>query len=81
MSVYKEYAVVLCMCCNCWFPLISLLATTSADSTIKIWTTADFSLRNVLKRTQEKWVWDCTFAQDSQHLFTGKTPHDNIVVH
>ena len=49
----------------------SLLATTSADSTIKVWSTADFQLRNTLKRGQEKWVWDCAFAQDSQHLFTG----------
>jgi G protein beta subunit-like protein len=76
VKVHSRYVL------KCAFsPDSSLLATTSADSTIKIWTTADFSLRNVLKRTQEKWVWDCTFAQDSQHLFTGKTPHDNIVVH
>ena len=47
------------------------MATTSADSTIKVWSTADFQLRNTLKRGQEKWVWDCAFAQDSQHLFTG----------
>ena len=59
------YAIIL-------FHHFSLLATTSADSTIKIWTTADFSLRNTLKRSQEKWVWDCAFAQDSQHLFTGQ---------
>lgn len=50
----------------------SLLATASADGTCKIWSTADFSLRNTLKRSTEKWVWDCSFSCDSQYIFTGQ---------
>ena len=52
--------------------LSSLLATTSADGLCKIWSTADFSLRNTLKKSPEKWVWDCAFSSDSQYIFTGE---------
>ena len=54
-----------------FFRLLSLLATTSADGTCKIWSTADFNLRNTLKKSSEKWVWDCAFSSDSQYIFTG----------
>ena len=50
----------------------SLLATTSADGTCKIWSTVDFTIRNTLKKTPDKWVWDCAFSCDSQYIFTGK---------
>ena len=56
-----------CFICSC-----SLLATTSADGTCKIWSTADFNLRNTLKKNSEKWVWDCAFSSDSQYIFTGE---------
>lgn len=49
----------------------SLLATTSADQTVKIWKTADFSLLTTLDANQ-RWVWDCAFSSDSQYLVTGK---------
>ena len=57
--------------CHCLFFFLSLLATTSADGTCKIWSTVDFSLQNTLKRSTDKWVWDCAFSCDSQYIFTG----------
>lgn len=55
------------------FLLCSLLATTSADGTCKIWSTADFTERNTLRKgTNKKWVWDCAFSSDSQYVITGE---------
>ncbi len=57
---------------KCLFsPDSSLLATTSADGTCKVWSSADFNLRTTLKKNTEKWVWDCAFSSDSQYIFTG----------
>ena len=50
---------------------VSFLATTSADTTVNIWQTADFSLSKTLKETSQRWVWDCAFSEDSQYLITG----------
>lgn len=53
--------------------LLSLLATTSADQSIKIWQTSDFTLKSTLKEEpQQRWVWDCAFSEDSQYLVAGK---------
>lgn len=49
-----------------------LLATTSADQTAKIWSTADFSLVQELKQENQRWVWDVAFSADSQYMFTGE---------
>lgn len=58
--------------CYCMY-LDSLLATTSADGTCKIWSTADFTERNTLRKgTNKKWVWDCAFSSDSQYVITGE---------
>lgn len=57
---------------NSPFSSSSLLATTSADGTCKIWSTADFQLRTTLKKNVDKWVWDCAFSCDSQYIFTGE---------
>ena len=54
------------------FPPSSLLATTSADGTCKVWSTADFNLKTTLKKNVDKWVWDCAFSSDSQYIFTGQ---------
>ena len=51
--------------------VVSFLATTSADTTVNIWQTADFSLKKTLKETNQRWVWDCAFSEDSQYLITG----------
>ena len=49
----------------------SFLATTSADTTVNLWQTADFSLKKTLKEANQRWVWDCAFSEDSQYLITG----------
>ena len=51
--------------------VVSFLATTSADTTVNIWQTADFCLKKTLKETNQRWVWDCAFSEDSQYLITG----------
>jgi WD40 repeat protein len=51
----------------------SLLATSSADGTAKIWRTVDFSLQIECKDNNQKWVWDLAFTNDSQYLFTGRS--------
>ncbi|KAK2153662.1 hypothetical protein LSH36_290g03093 [Paralvinella palmiformis] len=56
---------------KCLFsPDSTLLATTSADTTVKIWRTADFSLMTELKEQNQRWVWDCAFSGDSQYIIT-----------
>ena len=59
--------------------LIRLLATTSADHSVKIWQTLTFELISTLtipitagsSETPHGWMWDCQFSGDSQHLITG----------
>jgi len=51
-------------------PDIRLLATTSADHTVKIWNTQKFTLEKTLTGHQ-RWVWDCAFSADSAYLVTG----------
>ncbi|XP_002736782.1 target of rapamycin complex subunit lst8-like [Saccoglossus kowalevskii] len=57
-------------------PDSTLLATTSADQTVKIWRTADFSLKTTLSDKTQRWVWDCSFSGDSQYLVTASS--DNV---
>jgi len=48
-------------------PDTKLLATASADHTIKLWSGKDFSLVKTLTGHQ-RWVWDCAFSADSAYL-------------
>lgn len=58
---------------KCLFsPDSTLLATSSADKTAKVWRTIDFGLNVECKHSNQKWVWDLAFTNDSQYLFTGK---------
>lgn len=50
-------------------PNAKWLVTASADSTVKIWNTNDWSLENVYEGHKE-WVWDCCFSEDSYFLIT-----------
>jgi len=50
------------------------LATTSADQTIKLWSTKDYSLIKTLTGHQ-RWVWDCAFSADSAFLVSGSSDH------
>ncbi|KND03083.1 TOR complex subunit LST8 [Spizellomyces punctatus DAOM BR117] len=57
-------------------PDTKLLATCSADHTVKIWNTVDhkFGLEKTLAGHQ-RWVWDCAFSADSAYLVTGSSDH------
>lgn len=65
LNAHKRYAL------RCKFsPDSTLLATTSADETARIWRTTDFSEEQVLQHDAKRWVWDAAFSADSQYLFT-----------
>ena len=68
-------------------PDVKHLATCSADTTIKIWSTGDrtstlknedqtegFKLEKELKGHQ-RWVWDCAYSADSAYLVTASSDH------
>ncbi|KAH3873331.1 target of rapamycin complex subunit lst8-like isoform X2 [Dreissena polymorpha] len=70
-EVSKRYAL------KCLFsPDSTLLATTLADNSTKIWKTADWTLHSELKDTAQRWVWDCAFSGDSQYIITASS--DNM---
>ncbi|XP_014220624.1 target of rapamycin complex subunit lst8 [Trichogramma pretiosum] len=54
-------------------PDSTLLVTTSADQTARVWKTADFSETLVLQHEAKRWVWDLAFSADSQYLFTASS--------
>lgn len=55
-------------------PDTKTLATCSADHTVKLWNTDDFSLDRTLTG-HKKWVWDCSFSADSAYLVTASSDH------
>lgn len=55
-------------------PDVRLLATCSADGSIKIWNTSDFTLEKVLTGHQ-RWVWDISFSADSAYLVSASSDH------
>jgi G protein beta subunit-like protein len=55
-------------------PDAKLLATTSADRTVKLWNTKDFSLEKTLTG-HSRWTWDCVFSADSDYLVTCSSDH------
>ena len=57
-------------------PDSTLMITTSADHTAKVWKTVDFSLMTELKTQNQRWVWDAAFSADSQFVITGSS--DNV---
>ncbi|KAK0097802.1 hypothetical protein PV326_013643 [Microctonus aethiopoides] len=54
-------------------PDSTLLLTTSADQTAKIWKTSDFSEMQALQHESKRWVWDAEFSADSQYIFTASS--------
>lgn len=65
---HRNYAL------RCKFsPDSTLLVTTSADQTARIWKTTDFSEVQVLKHEPKRWVWDAAFSVDSQYIFTASS--------
>lgn len=70
LIAHKHYAL------KCKFsPDSTLLATTSADKTAKLWRTVDFSLATELKDNNQRWVWDIAFSADSQYIVTASSDH------
>jgi G protein beta subunit-like protein len=54
-------------------PDARLLATTSADKTIKIFDVQnDYALSKTLNG-HSGWVWDCAFSADSEYLISGSS--------
>jgi len=60
------------LCCQ-FSPDSSLLVTTSADHTAKLWRTSDFTLVQELTCPDQRWVWDAAFTADSQYLITASS--------
>ncbi|KAK3932554.1 Target of rapamycin complex subunit lst8 [Frankliniella fusca] len=54
-------------------PDSSLLVTTSADQSARIWQTKDFNLLTELKQEGQRWVWDAAFSADSQYIVTASS--------
>lgn len=57
-----------------------LLATTSADQSVKIWQTSNFEQLSTLKLNSTDpadpphgWMWDCAFSADSQYIVTASS--------
>jgi len=80
-----------CLLCNCWIKycaesdvqwhlIFSLLVTTSADQTARIWKTSDFTLLQELRHEAQRWVWDAAFSADSQYILTGSLASYIILV-
>ncbi|XP_008546807.1 target of rapamycin complex subunit lst8 [Microplitis mediator] len=68
LTAHKRYAL------KCKFsPDSSLLVTTSADQTARVWKTSDFSPSIVLQHESKRWVWDAAFSADSQYIFTASS--------
>ncbi|XP_076666937.1 MTOR associated protein, LST8 [Andrena cerasifolii] len=68
LSAHKRYAL------RCKFsPDSTLLVTTSADQTARVWKTTDFSEVQVLQHEAKRWVWDAAFSADSQYIFTASS--------
>jgi len=58
---------------KCLFsPDSRLLATCSADHTVKLWSLPSFKQEHTFSGHQ-RWVWDCEFSSDSNFLVTGSS--------
>eukprot|EP00727_Mastigamoeba_balamuthi_P007788 m51a1_g363 putative lst8p (309) ;mRNA; r:599797-600845 len=56
-------------------PDSSMLASASADHTVRLWSAIEeYKLGKVLTGHQ-RWVWDCAFSADSAYLVTGSSDH------
>lgn len=68
VPAHKRYGL------KCQFsPDSTLLATCSADASLKVWRTSDFSLVTTLSDPSQRWVWDCAFSEDSHYIITASS--------
>jgi G protein beta subunit-like protein len=56
-------------------PDAKILATCSADKTVKLWNTKDYKLLKTLQG-HGRWVWDCVFSTDSAYLVTASSDNE-----
>jgi len=71
IDAHKRYAL------KCKFsPDSSILVTSSADRTCRVWRTTDFGHVSEMAAENQRWVWDMAFSADSQYLFTASS--DNL---
>lgn len=57
-------------------PDVKQLATCSADTTVRIWSTENFAFEQKKElRGHQRWVWDCAFSADSAYLVTASSDH------
>lgn len=67
-TAHKRYAL------KCAFsPDSTMLATTSADQTTRLWRTTDLGLITELAVKNQRWVWDVAFSADSQYVLTASS--------
>lgn len=66
-----NYTAFINQSCHSFSPFLSLLVTTSADQSARVWRTTDFTLLTELKQEGQRWVWDAAFSADSQYIVTG----------
>mmetsp|Transcript_41549 Transcript_41549/g.69254 ORF Transcript_41549/g.69254 Transcript_41549/m.69254 type:complete len:145 (-) Transcript_41549:323-757(-) len=57
-------------------PDVRLLATTSADHTVKLWNVDDLTLEKTLVG-HKMWVWDCVFSADCAYLLTASSDNSS----
>jgi G protein beta subunit-like protein len=55
-------------------PDVRLLATTSSDKTVKLWSLDNYSFDLTMTLTgHTRWVWDCAFSVDACYLVTASS--------
>ncbi|KAL1497225.1 hypothetical protein ABEB36_008221 [Hypothenemus hampei] len=54
-------------------PDSSMLITTSADQTARIWESDEYTLKQELTRDGQRWVWDGAWCADSSYVFTASS--------
>ncbi|CAD5117660.1 DgyrCDS6412 [Dimorphilus gyrociliatus] len=70
--IHDKYALKCLYSSDCQY-----LATSSADSSIKIWNTRDMSLLKTLRSdSTQRWVWDVSFSSDSEYIISASS--DNM---
>ena len=71
IQAHKKYGL------KCMFsPDSSILATCSADGSLKLWSTSDAKPIKTLSDPAQRWVWDCAFSEDSHYVITASS--DNV---
>jgi len=65
---HKRYV----LCCK-FSPDGAILATSSADHSVRLWSTDDFTKVQDLTCESQRWVWDLGWSTDSQYLVTASS--------